>query len=102
MLSEMVERAMSTFGPDYNEKLDGKRVRGQMDEIRKYMLWTGWATLAEIESALGYPQSSISAQLRHLRKERFGGYRVDKRRRSQGTWEYRVQAPQRTGQMRMF
>ena len=53
-----------------------------------------WRTLAEIEEETGDPQSSISAQLRHLRKRRFGEHDVDKRRRvsekSCGTWEYRL------------
>jgi hypothetical protein len=59
-----------------------------------------WRSLAEIARATRYPEASVSAQLRHLRKSRFGGYRVRKRlRRSESgerefqrgpTWEYRV------------
>jgi len=79
-----------TFGPAYDEKLDGKRIATQMETIRKYMPDAGWQTLAEIESALGYPQASISAQLRHLRKKKFGSCIVEKRRRTRGTWEYRL------------
>ena len=53
-----------------------------------------YMTLAEIESALQYPQASISADLRHLRKEAHGSYDVPKRRRveNKGTWEYKVNA----------
>jgi len=87
-----------TFGPDYDVDLDGPRVRRQMDVIRELMLsrWRSgapWLTLSEIERATGYPQNSISAQLRHLRKARFGSYDVTKRRRGEpkaGLWEYRV------------
>jgi hypothetical protein len=45
-------------------------------------------TLQEIADATGDPHASISAQLRHLRKPRFGAYAIDKRRRtpSGGTW----------------
>jgi hypothetical protein len=54
------------------------------------MLWAGWRTLREIEVALGFPQASISARLRDLRKPSFGGFVVKRRRRSSGTWEYQV------------
>ena len=39
------------------------------------------------------PHASISAQLRHLRKEKFGSYNIEKRPRgdrSNGLWEYRL------------
>lgn len=54
-----------------------------------------YVTLAEIEAATGDPEASISAQIRHLRKKRFGSYIVDKRRRDEkgGTWEYRLFPP---------
>jgi hypothetical protein len=50
-----------------------------------------WRTLAEIEAATGDPQASISAQLRHLRKRRFGSSVVERRPRgdrSAGLYEY--------------
>jgi hypothetical protein len=83
----------NTFGPAYCKGKDGNRIAKQIDAIRDYMLNTEWKALAEIEFALGYPQASISADLRHLRKERFGNYQVDKQRRTEGTWEYRVRRP---------
>ncbi len=88
-----------TYGPTYDEQLDGRRISDQHARIRGYMLTVtrrgGWQTLAEIRAALGYPEASISAQLRHLRKSRFGAYRVEKRRRQPdgGTWEYQVRQP---------
>jgi hypothetical protein len=60
-----------------------------------------WRTLDEIADVTGDPHASISAQLRHLRKPRFGGYLVEKRsrgRRDQGLFEYRVQDPVETDQ----
>ena len=79
---------MSTFGPAYVEAIDGARIGRQMSDIRNIMVTGAAYTLAELEDRTGYPQSSISAQLRHLRKDRFGGYDVQKRRRTAGTWEY--------------
>ena len=86
----------TTFGPDYDELLDDERLSKQHERIRDYMLAGDlYRSLSEIALALEYPESSVSAQLRHLRKERFGGYTVIKRRRagSPGTWEYRVVRP---------
>ena len=84
-----------TFGPAYCDQIDGKRIHHQMDEIRDYMLNHGWKTLNEIATTLDFPEASVSAQLRHLRKPRFGGYLVEKRRRDEqgGLWEYLVMSP---------
>ena len=84
---------MNTYGPAFNESLDGKRLRNQFKEIFNLMSDGKWRTLAEIEQITGYPQASASADLRHMRKAAFGGHRVDKQRRDtpgHGTWEYRV------------
>lgn len=86
---------MSTYGPDYDEKKDKERLSKQRDDILKYMLENGWRTLFEIEDVLKYPQASISAQLRHLRKPQHGSFIVDKRRRGPGTWEYYVREPKK-------
>lgn len=40
-----------------------------------------WLTLGEIAEVTEFAEASISAQLRHLRKPRHGGHRVEKRRR---------------------
>ncbi len=61
------------------------RLRTQMQVIRDVMLSASecdtWLTLHEIAALTRYGEASISAQLRHLRKPRFGGHRVEKRRR---------------------
>jgi len=81
-----------TFGPACTDQ-DVPRIMGQMERVKAYLLNQQWSTLADIEAFTGYPQASISAQIRHLRKARFGSYTVTKRRKSGGqggTWEYRV------------
>lgn len=95
---------MGTFGPAYDESKDGARVAKQMDRVLGYCLNGPWRSLAEIKGLTGDPESSISAQLRHLRKERFGGYIVEKRRRTEasGTWEYRVLPPLPPGQLTLL
>ncbi len=80
-------------GPVYVPGLDKSRLNAQMARIFDLMRDGVWRTLAEIEAATGDPPASVSAQLRHLRKSRFGGHTVDKKRRgeaSRGLWEYRV------------
>lgn len=53
-----------------------------------------WVTRLVIEERYGVAAvASISARLRDLRKPKFGGYVVERRRRTVGTWEYRVSLP---------
>jgi hypothetical protein len=81
----------------------------QRDVLRDVMLSAAecdtWLTLEELARMTSYPPASISAQLRHLRKTRHGGYRLEKRcraiakfmagvdeRRAGGpVWEYRIE-----------
>jgi len=71
---------------------DHKRLSKQHEEIKKLMLDGNWRTLREIAGGLRYPEASVSAQLRHLRKPRFGAYVVERRRRDfSSLYEYRVQ-----------
>lgn len=87
-----------SYGPAYSKEIDQPRLSNQMARIKHYMLGVGWRTLREIEEATGYPQASISAQCRHLRKAKFGGYEVKKRRRTAGTWEYLIRARPKIGE----
>ena len=60
-----------------------------------------WMTLGELSRKTKYPEASISAQLRHLRKVRNGGFVVETRHREveevnresrhEKVWEYRMQ-----------
>ena len=80
-------------GSTYEEQQDQKRLTGQVKRIFSLMKDCQWRTLSEIESATGDPQSSISAQLRHLRKPRFGSHIVEKRSRGEranGLYEYQL------------
>ncbi len=49
-----------------------------------------WRTLQEISNAAFAPPASVSAQLRHLRKKRFGGHTVEKAYLGRGLFSYRV------------
>ena len=80
-------------GSDYIKSIDESRLKKQYEVIKILMSDGKWRTLQEIEVKTGYPQSSISAQLRNLRKKSFGSNIIDKRRRgdrSIGLFEYKL------------
>jgi hypothetical protein len=85
---------MSTFGPAFDEEKDENRLARQNVKIRQLMIDGNWRSLNEISNILNFPEASVSAQLRHLRKPRFGAFLVRKRRRTVGTWEYQVTLPE--------
>lgn len=86
----MSEQLQLNFdGPDL-EKEDHVRLAGQILAIFSVMQDRTWRTLAEIARVTGAPEASASAQLRHLRKARFGGHTVERRRRGAGLYEYRL------------
>ena len=80
-------------GSDYDPEQDDVRLRGQIARVFTLMKDAQWRTLQEIERATGDPQPSISAQLRHLRKRRFGWHTLNKRPRGDrehGLFEYQL------------
>ena len=80
-------------GSNYNPALDKARLTGQIRRIFNAMEDTRWRTLSEIEAITNDGQSSISAQLRNLRKPEFGMHTINKRRRGnrkQGLFEYQL------------
>jgi len=89
-------------GVTYEDARDGERLTRQQDTIYALMRDGRARTLAEIEAATGYPQSSISARLRDLRKPRFGGHDVVRAYQERGVWIYRVVLAEPGTQARMF
>jgi hypothetical protein len=82
-------------GPAYEPERDHARLSNQLDRVRDFMSDGSWRTLNDIANVTGDPQASVSAQLRHLRKERFGSWLVERRLKSGGgLHEYRM-LPQR-------
>ena len=70
-----------------------KPLAGQTERVFNAMKGRGWLTLPELHSITGDPISSISAQIRHLRKPEFGSHTIDRRRRGseeRGLFEYRL------------
>jgi hypothetical protein len=82
-------------GQVYDPLHDDDRMRHQLGQIFSVMMDGSWRTLAEISLATRQPEASVSAQLRHLRKPRFGSYVVEKRplgARKAGCFQYRLLA----------
>ncbi len=95
-------------GSDYDAVFDQSRLSGQIQRVHECMKDGVWRTLDEIAKQTTAMKkaaakdgvevsedgaSSISAQLRNLRKQRFGSYTVDKRSRGdreKGLYEYRL------------
>ena len=91
----LVQSELSFDGPTFDPELDQARLTGQAHRVFNLMRDGVWRTLAEIEDSTQDPQASISARLRDLRKRKFGGFVVERRRRgdeSRGLFEYRVAA----------
>ena len=90
-----------------------KIVPTQREVLRDVMLAAGkygaWMTLHELARLTRYGETSISAQLRHLRKAKCGGYVLEKRVRKPEVvsseehfvvWEYRLTARRRASSAR--
>lgn len=81
-------------GATYDQARDGKRLGSQMEAVLNLMKdGDAWA-LKSLAAATGYPEASISARLRDLRKPRFGGHTITREYIERGLWLYRLVAQQ--------
>lgn len=77
-------------GPDYDHERDHERLSAQMERVWSCIKDGQSRTLRQISVATGDPEASISAQLRHLRKPRFGGHTINKEHLGDGLFSYRL------------
>ena len=77
-------------GPEYVPERDFVRLTGQCARVFDLMKDGHWRTLDQISQATGDPHASVSAQLRHLRKDRFGGHEVNRRHLHGGLFQYQL------------
>ncbi len=75
-------------GADYVPARDDARLTGQLLRIWNVMKDGHHWKLSEIATLTGDPEASISAQLRHLRKPRFGAHTIRLRFLGNGLYEY--------------
>jgi hypothetical protein len=83
------------FGSELPEPdKDAARLRSLLERVRALVLnHRGWLTLETIARACGGTEASCSARLRDLRKKKYGGHIVERRRKggaASGLYEYRV------------
>lgn len=77
-------------GVTYSPKRDGARLRAQLERVKQIMSDGQYRTLNELSKLANGPEASVSARLRDLRKDKFGGYTVERTRVTNGLYKYRV------------
>jgi hypothetical protein len=77
-------------GSTYDHNRDGERLTGQLQRVFAAMSDGNWRTLAELSGLAGGTEAAVSARLRDLRKERFGGHTVEREYVADGLWRYRL------------
>ena len=80
-------------GTTYDPERDHNRLKSLLGRVWTVMSDGKWHTLAELGWRAEGSEAGVSARLRDLRKRRFGGYRVDRRRIVEGLHEYRLRLP---------
>lgn len=82
----------SLFDGPAIERSDVPRLSGQLKKVYELMKDGGWFTIRQVARHVGCCEVSAASRMRDLRKERFGGHRV-KRKRDQsrpGVFRYRL------------
>ena len=88
-------------GAGYDDRRDRARLTRQVDCIAAVTVGGEWWTIAKLTTAcrkrypaVGFPECSVSAQIRNLKKV---GYGVERRNVAAGLFEYRVTPPTNPG-----
>lgn len=77
-------------GATYEPEHDFKRLSGQLAKVREVMSDGEWHTLKYIAYMADGSEAGVSARLRDLRKHRNGARIIERRRQSDGLFEYRM------------
>lgn len=91
---EHLARQPKFNGNDYDHARDRERLTGQIKRVYDVMKSGARLTLQDIADLTGDPHASISAQLRHLRKTRFGGFTINKEHLGNGLYRYWMETTQ--------
>lgn len=67
-------------GAFYTPSLDEQRLTTQMERVRRELLDGRWHTAQHVADRIHAPLTSVSAQIRNLRKPENGGYDIITRR----------------------
>lgn len=77
-------------GSDIVPERDSQRLGNQIMDIYNLMKDGKERTLNDIHKETGHPEASISAQLRNLRKQRFGAHEIHKKYIENGLYTYKL------------
>lgn len=83
----------ATFdGDTFVPMIDHARLTGLLKRVYDIMSDGNWHRLAELAHRAQGSEASVSARIRDLRKEKFGGFQVDRKRHKtqKGVWLYRL------------
>ena len=86
----IIQQELRFNGADYVPERDNDRLGAQLKRIFDIVIDGQWRTLQDISKLTGDPHASISAQLRHLRKPRFGSWNVERKYIGDGLYLYRL------------
>jgi hypothetical protein len=86
----MSQQELRFDGADYSPDRDNCRLTGQILRVWEVMRDGQWRTLRQIADKTNDPEASISAQLRHLRKDRFGAHQIEREYINNGLYKYRL------------
>ncbi len=77
-------------GTTYSPELDQTRLGRQLDLVAFRLSDGHWWTLGALQGVCGGSEAGISARIRDLRKARYGGHLVQRKRLEGGQWAYRM------------
>ena len=78
-------------GETYRRDLDMGRLKTQLDRVYTCLRRDPrWWTLSELQAVCGGSEAGVSARVRDLRKDKFGGNEVERQRGDGGLWRYRM------------
>ena len=78
-------------GDDYVTDRDSVRLTSQLDKVRVYMEGADYLTVQQISADIQQPEPSVSAQIRNLRKDRFGARTVNREYRGDGCYAFKLE-----------
>jgi hypothetical protein len=86
----IIQQELRFNGADYIPERDNPRLGSQLQRVFALVADGKWRSLQDMSDLTGDPQASISAQLRHLRKPRFGSWNVERKYMGDGLYLYRL------------
>jgi hypothetical protein len=81
-------------GETFDQERDGSRLTRQLSAVAFAMKDGRNHTLSELSKLCQAPEASVSARIRDLRKEKFGGYQISSEHVGRGLWHYRMESEQ--------